>query len=123
MPELKLIDEQNAKAVYVAHSPLPGRNALSGENALLTITLAAEPRPSRPSFDYVHWSYDAAPTGGILTVSDGDWTETIYITSGGPGFLPFDGGSFRENADVTITLTAGGAGVNGSLAVIGARYN
>ncbi len=123
MPNLKTIDEQNAKAVYTAHSPFFGRYAQQGTNAPLTITLAAEPNPSRPSFDFIHWSFDAAPTGAILTVTDGDLAQTVYITAAGPDFLPYNGASFREGNDVIITLTAGGAGINSSLAVIGARYN
>lgn len=114
-------DEQDAKSVYIGRSPFEGRHSASGENALLTITLEAATFPARPSFNYVHWSYDATPTGAILTITDGDLTETIYIIAGGPGYLPFNGSSFRSGNNVVITLTAGGAGINGSLAVIGAR--
>lgn len=114
-------DEQDAKSVYTGRSPFEGRHATSGENALLTITLEASTFPARPSFNYVHWSYDAAPTGAILTITDGDLTEIIYIIAGGPGYLPFDGSSFRSSNSVIITLTAGGAGINGSLAILGAR--
>ena len=98
----------------------PGDHSVSGTNALLTIVLAAPADIRRWIFDYIHWSYSADPGSGVLTITDGvGVTETMYITSGGPGFLPF-GNAFAGSAAVTITLTAGGGVINSSLAVIGA---
>ena len=98
----------------------PGGHSVSGTNAALTITLAAPADIGRWTFDYIHWSYSADPASGILSITDGvGVTENIYITSGGPGFLPF-GNAFAGSAAVTITLTAAGAGINSSLSVIGA---
>lgn len=122
MPDVKTFDEQNAKSVYVANSQYLGRHSQSGTNAVLTVTLSASPFPSRITFDYIHWSFDTAPTGAIMTITDGGVTETIYITASGPGFLPFDGSAFAQSSDVVVTLTAGGTGINSSLSVLGARY-
>ena len=122
MPDVKTFDEQNAKSVYTANSQYLGRHSQSGTNAPLTVTLSADPFPSRITFNYIHWSFDAAPTGAILTITDGDVTETIYITATGVGYLPFEGSAFAQSSSVVITLTAGGAGINSSLSVLGARY-
>jgi hypothetical protein len=118
---MSLIGEQNAKYVYQAPSEYFGRHTISGEDQLLTLTIAAPLGELRNSFNYLHWSYDGNPTNGVLTITSGDVTETMYITSGGVGFLPFEGVAFARNTAVTVTLTAGGSGVNGSIAIIGAR--
>ncbi len=121
MPEVRTFDEQDARATYIANSQFFGRHSKSGTNALLTVTLSASPFPNRVTFFYIHWSFDAAPTNAILTITDGGVTETIYITAAGPGHLPFEGSAFAQNSDVVITLTAGGAGINSSLSVLGVR--
>jgi len=119
---MSLIGEQDAKYVYQAPSEYFGRHAISGNNILLTLTIAAPGRADlRNAFNYIHWSYDGAPTDGTLTITSGDLTETMFITSGGVGFLPFEGVAFAENTVVTVTLSAGGSGVSGSVAIIGAR--
>lgn len=106
-------------AIVAPTVPFPGDHSVNGTNALLTITLAATV-DLRWTFDYIHWSYSADPGSGVLTITDGvGVTQNLYITNGGPGFLPY-GNAFAGNATVTITLTAGGAGINSSLAVIGA---
>ncbi len=64
----------------------------------------------------VQWSYNGAPTGGRLTMTDGTDTWDIDITAAGPGgYAPLWGGA--EGAQVTITLAAGGSGVTGKLNV------
>lgn len=118
---MSLVGEQNAKYVYQAPSEYFGRHATNGNNALLTLTIAAPGGILRNSFNYIHWSYNGSPTDGILTIASGDITEILYITSGGVGFLPFEGVAFPVDTVVTVTLTAGGAGVLGSLALIGVR--
>lgn len=122
MPDIKTFDEQNAKSVYAANSQFLGRHSQSGTNAPLTVTMSASPSPSRITFNYIHWSFDATPTGAILTITDGDLTEIIYVTAAGPDYLPFIGSSFKQSSNVVVTLTAGGDGINSSLSVLGARY-
>lgn len=67
----------------------------------------------------VAWGYDADPTGGSLTITDG--TDTLFyvpITKGGPGYFNFIP-PMKSGADgFVITLAAGGEGVTGSLSVM-----
>ena len=68
----------------------------------------------------IRWSYSDMPTNGQLTIaytsSVGSETEKLYITAGGPGFLPFTPPKqFRENSAVTITLASGGGSVSGTV--------
>lgn len=114
------IGQQDAKYVYQAPAEFHGRHAQNGTNAPLILTIAPPGAPFRNAFNYVHWSFDATPTA-TLTITDGSVTEIIYITNSGPGFLPFEGVAFALNAAVTITLTAGGAGINSGVAIVGAR--
>lgn len=66
----------------------------------------------------VGWSYNLTPsgTGGTLTVEDSD-ANTLkkwQITSAGPGFIPFDPPlRSSRSKGITITLSAGGSGVQG----------
>lgn len=71
--------------------------------------------------DRIDWSYDLAPTGGLLTIAVNGvtkWAESI--TAAGPGSFDFSamGGWADENAvglAVVITLASGGAAVTGKL--------
>jgi len=73
---------------------------------------------------YLQWiaySYDAAPTGGKLTVKQG--ATTIFeldVTAAGAKFLDFARNqlAMTASATVTVTLAAGGAGVTGKLNVM-----
>jgi len=65
------------------------------------------------------WSYDGDPTGGRIDVVDAGGNRLagpFYVTSGGVGFIPIlvagpHGGALR------VLLSAGGAGVSGSIGV------
>lgn len=73
--------------------------------------------------EVIAWSYDAAPTGGQLTVHDGagnTWFN-IDITAAGPGFIPFSPEMTPIGSALYVTLTAGGAGISGKVNVIGHR--
>lgn len=68
----------------------------------------------------ISWSYSAAPTGGKITIVWDDngttYTETYWITAGGAGQLNFPiPKTFPDNTLVTITLTAGGSGIYGTI--------
>ena len=68
----------------------------------------------------VAWGYDGDPTGGSLTIDDG--TDTLFyvpITKGGPGYFQFNPPMRSGVAGFRITLAAGGAGITGSLSVLG----
>jgi hypothetical protein len=103
-------------AFSAADSSAPAANT----NAV--VTYAAAPNVAH-SIDSITWSYDAAPTGGRLTITDGGVTVfDIEITAGGPGFFSFPGGiRGSENSALVITLAAGGAAVEGKLYVFGHR--
>ena len=74
-------------------------------------------------FDYIHYSYNGqGPGAGTLQVTDGVVNYIQAITAAGVGWLPFDTTRWAQGAAVAITLAAGGAGVVGRLAVLGARY-
>ncbi len=75
----------------------------------------------RNTATYLLWSYDATPTNGQITVTDGEATITMFVTVAGPGFLPLEGIAFAENVTVTATLASGGAAILGSLALLGVR--
>jgi hypothetical protein len=85
-------------------------------------TAAVVTIPATPEeYNYIHhvqWSYDAAPTGGKLTIKDGASGSVLWeqaITAAGPGGQdPDELGSL--NTATVITLAAGGAGVTGRIA-------
>lgn len=84
----------------------------SNTAAVVTLTAQAE---RRHVIQGVAWSYSAIPTGGRLSFSDGGTTDwDVDITAAGPGgfSLPFIGG---VNAEVVVTLAAGGGSVTGKL--------
>ncbi len=121
MALLKIPGEDTQRLTFTAPSILHGRHAQSGtDNGPVTVTVAAQVG-QRTAMTYLLWSYDVAPTGGQITITDSTVTITLFVTSAGPGFIPLEGVAFAENAAVTATLTAGGAGVIGSLALIGVR--
>lgn len=65
-----------------------------------------------------HWSYDAAPTGGKLTIKSGTTTiSEVDITAAGPGFLPLDGFVSTRGELLSATLAAGGSGISGKVAL------
>lgn len=87
-------------------------------NAACVVTLAADSQ-ARWHIGGLAFGYSAAPTGGLLTISDGTTSFSIPITSAGYGWHNFPTGlTFSKNKAVTITLAAGGSGVVGYLAVL-----
>jgi hypothetical protein len=63
------------------------------------------------------WSYDAAPTGGNLKITDGGTLVfSEDITAAGPGFFDFEPPIMgTPGAAVVITLAAGGGGISGKV--------
>lgn len=95
---------------------------IEAENADVTINLLAVPGHNW-RFDYIHYSYNGqGPGAGSLQINDGTVNYIQTITGAGVGWLPFDTTRWTQGAGVTITLAAGGLGVTGRLAVLGARY-
>ncbi len=106
---------------FRAPSIMLGRHASAGADGQAAIVTIAAQAGLRNTATYLLWSYDAAPTNGQITITDGEVTITLYVTSAGPGFIPLEGVAFAENTAVTATLSSGGAAVQGSLALIGVR--
>lgn len=66
----------------------------------------------------VIWSYNATPTGGRITITDGGATKWDFdITASGPGMMPLEH-VFSENSAVVVTLASGGGAVTGKLTVV-----
>lgn len=107
----------------VYNGQFDGRFAQVGAaNAPVSITIETPGIGSaRSGLSWLHWSYDGTPTGGAITLTAGTLTYTMFITTGGPGFLPFSDTLFPPGQPVTITLAAGGASVRGSLAALGVK--
>ena len=87
----------------------------TGTNAAATITIAAAGADVSNLVSGVSWSYNGLPTGGRITISDGETiVYDIDITAAGTGFLPvMRKGS--ANTAMTVTLAAGGSGVVGKI--------
>jgi len=82
------------------------------------ITYAAVPQ--RHVITGVAWSYDAAPAGGHLTITDGGVTIfQVAITAGGPGFFMFPYPKMgTANSAMVITLADPGGQIVGCLNVL-----
>ncbi len=94
-----------------------------GANADVVIQLGAPGVGRHWRFNQIHASFDANPAAAVvLTVADGTVTYSAAIATGGPHNLGFGQTRWASNAQVTITLPAGGAGVTGYLAILGARH-
>ena len=90
-------------------------------NTAAVVTYAAGGGSVRHFISGVAWSYNAAPTAGVLTITDGGTTVfTTDVTAGGPGFQDF-APVLRFGADsaVVVTLAAAGAAVTGIVSVKG----
>lgn len=98
--------------VFADHQPAAATAAV----ATLTGVAGFHIRPK-----VVHWSYDAAPTGGSLTiVSNATTIAKISITAAGPGYLPLDGFKTLAKGDSLVATLASGAGaVSGMVSMSG----
>lgn len=94
--------------------------ATAAPNTPVVLTFPADPRTVH-RLDEINWSYSADPTAGSITIADSSGTIwQLDVTSGGPGFLPFDPHALNAvpGSALIITLAAGGAGVVGKLNAI-----
>ncbi len=102
--------EKMPKAQLAAH------RAVSGAGAAVSLTYAAVPG-KRHVITGVHCGYDAAPTGGLLTIEDvsGTIIYRIPITAAGaaPINFPEPITTAAVNTALIITLAAGGGAVLG----------
>jgi hypothetical protein len=109
---------------YTEGYPLIGTTAdyATATNASAVVTYAADAYAYH-SIEGVAWSYSGTPgAGALLKIEDGSGTVIFSedITASGPGFFQFEEALRGSvNADMIITLTAGGSGVVGKINVIG----
>lgn len=89
----------------------------SATNAIASVTIPAPGAGLRIIVDHVIASYGARPTGGTLTIGS---LAAIPLTEAGPAPIPQLRLAGGTNAAVTISLSAGGAGVTG-VVVVGYR--
>lgn len=84
-------------------------------NTAATFTIAANTE-RRNRLVRVYWSYNAAPTGGRLTITIGGVVEYDFdITAAGPNSVEMSGAISAVNATIVVTLAAAGAAVTGKL--------
>lgn len=100
---------------------LPGTpvSATAAVNTAVVITIAHNILNST-RLKTLSWSYNAAPTGGLVTVVVNAVTILqLDITAAGPGFVDLGAAGLEcaNNFDVVITLAAAGAAVAGRLNV------
>lgn len=90
-------------------------------NTAAVVTLAAGGGGVRHFITGVAWSYDAAPTAGSLTITDGGATVfKVDITNAGPGFFDWcPPMRCTANSAVVATLAAAGAAVSGIVSLKG----
>jgi hypothetical protein len=98
-PTIKVLDEPvSANTAAVVSIPAPGDKR-------------------RIVVDQIHWSYNAQPTDGKLTIAeDGQTCHSLYVTNAGPAVLA-KAVEFGDNVAVVVTLAAAGASVKGSISV------
>lgn len=91
----------------------------NGTAAAATVTLPVPASGQEIRLTDVTWSYNAAPTGGELTITglQSGVTFDMDITSAGPGAWPTPEHGNVKNTNIVITLASGGGGVTGKLNV------
>ena len=103
---------------------VPAANQAPAANNAAVCTLAAPSGNNAWNIGAIHWSYNATPSNGSLTIAWTDkgtgnnQTETYYITAGGINSMNYRRQyQAGNNGGVTITLAAGGASCSGSVYV------
>jgi hypothetical protein len=117
LTKLEDVREAIVSLVFPMATRIPQlRPAIVGaaNTAIATPAIAAPGAGKHLVIQIMGW-YDKTPTGGVLTItgSDGQIYTTVPITSAGAGFM--QKAALPDNVGGTIALTAGGAGVIGSL--------
>lgn len=101
---------------FVSRDSIKLSNHAPSSNVAAVVTLAAT-ASKKQVLHSVQWSYDAAPTGGTLTIAQGGTTVFIVsITAAGPGGFDITIPG-NTNEAVTATLAAGGGGISGKINV------
>ena len=84
--------------------------------AVVTVTA---PTDQKVIIDQVIWSYNSAPTGGAVTITDGTITFSWDVTAAGPNAITFSPPqAFLKGANVTVTLAAPGGSIVGKVIVL-----
>lgn len=98
-----------------AEADPPAHHNPAAANANAPVNLPAPGAGKHWVIGSTEWSYNAIPTNGALTITDGG-TQVfkVYVTNSGPGFFIWNPGKrFSDNSAVVVSLLAGGAGVSG----------
>lgn len=94
-----------ASVKHTAHYPAANNPA--------TVTIPAD-NEMRHILHKLVWSYDADPTGGLMTISGGGVEIRFNITKSGPGAINFLYACNRNTA-LIVTLAAGGVSAIGKV--------
>lgn len=86
-------------------------------NTAAVITIAAVPGVAH-ELESVSFSYNGTPTNGNFKIESPSGTTLyeVYVTSAGAGPMPLGNSCLKSpsvNAEMIITLAAGGSGVSG----------
>ena len=82
------------------------------------VTIAAPGAGYRTVIKQIEWSYNAAPTGGNLTITSGGTPIMNFdITAAGPAALVADIPANNANEAMVVTLASGAGAVVGKLTV------
>ena len=93
----------------------PNDTGESAANAAVAITYAALADRSHLIWS-IEWSYDGTPTGSIAITVSGTAVFQQDVRAAGPGAVTFEPPQkAARNAEVIVTLAAGGAGVVGKV--------
>jgi hypothetical protein len=108
----------DGETVAVTSRPASSSNVhFPAANTAAVVTKGAPGEGVKHVLGGIYWSYNDTPSGGSVSVVDG--STSVFsegVTSGGPGYFPFQPPmSLTENAQMIVTLAAGGAGVTGRL--------
>lgn len=108
----------SAEASSGVSSLASGHTHTPAANTAAVVTLAAAGAGKVNVIRGIAWGYSSAPTGGNLTIKDGDATVfSVPVTGAGPGFIPVYGAGSINKA-LVVTLAAGGEDVVGSVNVL-----
>ncbi len=103
------LPDPNVEWGWTVHAP-------SADTAAVVALAAAE--DIRHVVTCILWSYNATPTGGSLTITDGTTTIVVAVVDQGPGKIDLPRAFCGIQGDaVTVTLAAGGGGVTGRVNV------
>lgn len=110
--------EQTTRQYSFAGSTSDAATGASGSAVSITYAASGSANPTAHVVSGVAWSYNAAPSGGGITIysPSGSAIFSADITAAGPGFIPFpQPKKTAPNTALIITLSSGSTGVVGKV--------